>query len=174
MVLVLALFMLVVGGGIAALYFNQDETRLNGAVGEIELLAKRARSLATLQQRPFALEFTKDGVALIPYGEAALDLRLRETLMERGVLGADEEGPAFSEGKKNDWQIEPGMRLLVRRWATGEWEELKRDEHHVWRFDPQGICEPVGVRIELENGSWIAALFHPLTAGIHEIESEIS
>jgi hypothetical protein len=174
MVLVLALFILVIGGGISALYFNQDETRLNNAIGEIELMAKRARSLATLQQRPFALEFTKDGVVLVPYGEAALDEDLREALQARSASAPDEEPPSFSAGKSNEWVIEPGMRLLVRRWATGEWEELQRRNSHLWRFDPKGICEPVGVRIELENGSWIAALFHPLTAAITEIESDIS
>ena len=71
------------------------------------------------------------------------------------------------------WMVEGDMQLLIRRWATGRWEGFQRGDRQVWRFDPAGICEPCGVRIELEDGSWIAVLFHPLTAGITETESEI-
>ncbi len=173
MVLVLSLFMLVVGGGIAALYFNRDEGRLNDAVGEVEVLAKRARTLATLQQRPYALEFTRGGVALMPYGEATMDPDDRDMLIAEENDAIESGSQEVAPGKRDAWRTEGDMTMLVRRWSTGEWEELKRNDRHVWRFDPQGICEPFGVRIELENGSWIAVLFHPLTAGVTEIESEI-
>lgn len=173
MVLVLALFILVVGGGVAALYFNRDEARLNDAVGEIEVLAKRARTLATLQQRPYALEFTRDGVAMMPYGEAMLDPGDREMLIAEENFAIEDGVEVVNPGKRAGWGLEEDMMMLVRRWSTGQWEEMKRSNRHVWRFDPQGICEPFGVRIELENGSWVAVLFHPLTAGITEIESEV-
>lgn len=171
--MVLSIFMLVIGGAVATLYFNSDQRRLNDAVGEVEILAKRARTLATLQQRPYALEFTRQGVQLMPYGEAMLDPRDREQLIA-DEDAAREEGAVIEQPSKRDgWQTDGDMQLLVRRWTTGEWQVMKRSDRQVWRFDPHGICEPVGVRIELENGSWIAVLFHPLTAGITETESEI-
>ena len=176
MVMVLSIFILVVGGGVAALYFNRDEARLNDGMGEIEVMAKRARTLATLQQKPYALEFTRQGVALMPYGEATLEPDDREALIGEEILNLEESeaaGEVVNPSKRESWRIDAEMQLLVRRWSVGEWELLKRSDRHVWRFDPQGICEPFGVRIEMENGSWIAALFHPLTAGITEIESEI-
>lgn len=173
MVMVLSIFILVIGGAVAALYFNRDEGRLNNAVGEVEVLAKRARTLATLQQRPYALEFTRQGVTLMPYGEAMLDPKDREQLIAEEEFAIAEGIENVKPSRRDAWFVEDDMLLLVRRWATGRWEEMKRGDRQVWRFDPGGICEPCGVRIELENGSWIAVLFHPLTAGITETESEI-
>ncbi|MCH7226548.1 hypothetical protein MLD59_10405 [Verrucomicrobiaceae bacterium E54] len=173
MVMVLSIFMLLIGGGVAALYFNRDEARLNDGMGEIEVMAKRARMLASLQQKPYALEFTRQGVALMPYGEATLEPREREALIGEEMIALKQSEGTISPNKRESWALDAEMQLLVRRWSVGEWELLKRSDRHVWRFDPQGICEPFGVRIEMENGSWIAALFHPLTAGITEVESEI-
>jgi hypothetical protein len=89
------------------------------------------------------------------------------------MISLEENPGVVSPSKRESWRLDAEMQMLVRRWSVGEWELLKRSDRHVWRFDPQGICEPFGVRIEMENGSWIAALFHPLTAGITEVESEI-
>lgn len=173
-VIVLAIAMLVVGGGMVAMYLSSDQQRLEGSVGEVELLAKRARALATLQQRPYALEFTPNGVGLMPYAEAILDEEEREYLKEE-QLYMQENGVDMGEPVVRDyWSAEGDMLILVRRWSTGDWSELRRmGDRHVWRFDPQGICEPFGMRIEAESGSWIAVLFHPLTAAITETESEI-
>ncbi|BCX50045.1 hypothetical protein HAHE_39530 [Haloferula helveola] len=173
MVIVLSLAMLIVGIGVGALYFNRDERRLSDAVGEIEVLAKRARSIATLQQKPYALEFTYDGVRLMPFGEALLDNDVREQIREAEELAEFEGESADLPVVRDAWQPDPDMLLLVRRWADGEWSEINRNDRQIWRFDPQGISEPCGVRLELENGNWIAVLFHPLTASIAETESEI-
>lgn len=173
MVVVMAVAMLVIGGAIAHLYFSSDEARLNEAMNGVQMLSKRARTLSTLQQRPYALEFTREGIGLMPFGEATLGDDEREMLLEREAFLAEEQGPPERQSTRDFVAMDQDMTLLVRRWATGQWEEMKRNSRQVWRFDPEGICEPCGVRIELENGSWIAALFHPLTAGVTETESEI-
>jgi hypothetical protein len=181
MVVVLSIFMLLIGGAVAALYFNRNEPRLNDAVREIEMLAKRARATATLQQRPYALEFTEQGVAMMPYAEALLDPEDREELIaeqqwlaeQAAMSGEVATSAVTATPRREHWMVEGDMQLLIRRWATGRWEGFQRGDRQVWRFDPEGICEPCGVRIELEDGSWIAVLFHPLTAGITETESEI-
>ena len=38
---------------------------------------------------------------------------------------------------------------------------------HVWRFDPDGLCEPISVRLTLDK-SWMEDTYHPLTATIRE------
>jgi len=179
-IVVLSLMMLVIGGAIGAMYMNRDEAKLNDSVQEIEVLAKRARTIATLQQRPYALEFSVMGVKMMPFAEAIMDEQDREFMIE----GRESERSPFDEGEavqapqtgvRDGWMQEEGepMVLLIRRWGSTDWIELKQRDREIWRFDPNGICEPVGIRLEMENGNWISAFFHPLTAAATEIESEI-
>lgn len=180
-IVVLSLMMLVMGGAIGAMYLNRDEARLNDSVQEIEVLAKRARTIASLQQRPYALEFTVEGVKLMPYAEATMDEDEREYMIEAQESGRsifdEQEGaaPPPQAGVRDQWRQEEGddFLILVRRWGSTDWIELKSRDRQVWRFDPNGICEPVGIRLEMDNGNWISAFFHPLTAAATEIESEI-
>ena len=179
-IVVLSLMMLVIGGAIGAMYLNRDEARLNDAVQEIEVLAKRARTIATLQQRPYALEFTVSGVKLMPFAEALMDEQDREFMIEsresdRAMLGDESPAPAAQTGVRDSWlqEVDDPMLMLVRRWGSTDWIELKQRDAEIWRFDPNGICEPVGLRLEMDNGNWISAFFHPLTAAATEIESEI-
>jgi type II secretory pathway pseudopilin PulG len=180
-IVVLSLTMLVIGGAIGMMYLNRDEAVLNDSVQEIEVLAKRARTIATLQQRPYALEFTADGVRLMPFAEATMEAADREMMIEGQTYAQEatfEEGemaPPVQSSVRDSWtqdETEP-MTILLRRWGSSDWIELKQRDRQVWRFDPNGISEPVGIRLEMPNGNWISAFFHPLTAAATEIESEI-
>lgn len=173
--------MMVIGGAVGAMYLNRDEAVLNDSLQEIEVLAKRARTIATLQQRPYALEITPNGVTLLPFAEATLEQEDREFMieaMESSELRTDSEGdiiPSAQSSVRDSW-VQDGsdpMVMLVRRWGSTDWIELKQRDRQVWRFDPNGISEPIGVRLEMENGNWISAFFHPLTAAASDIESEI-
>ena len=159
-IVVLALTMLVIGGAIGAMYLNRDEARLKGSINDIEMLAKRARTVAVLQQRPYALEITREGVEMMPLAEAMIDPGERKDWLQE-------------DGVYDGWLKEEEMGLLVRRWASTDWLPLKRDETHVWRFDPDGVCEPIGLRIQLENGNWISTSFHPLSAAPSDTEAYI-
>lgn len=184
-ILVLVLTMLVIGGALGTMYMNRDEAVLNDALQEIEVLAKRARTVATLQQRPYAVEFTVKGAEMMPYAEASMEGEDREMMI--AMLEAEEaEGGYISEYEDEQPQVQPQasvrdgwfqeedeMMIFVRRWGSSDWIELKERDRQVWRFDPNGISEPVGIRLEMENGNWISAFFHPLTAAASEIESEI-
>ncbi|MCU0794697.1 MAG: prepilin-type N-terminal cleavage/methylation domain-containing protein [Akkermansiaceae bacterium] len=176
MVVVLALVAMVIAGAAGAMYFNRDEGKLNRTMGDIEILAKRARAIASLQQRPYALEFSQAGVALMPYAEALMAPEDRGyfAAME-GQSGTGEQAlaSAGNSSVRAALELEPDFQLSVRRWATGDWVPMDARNRQVWRFDPQGICEPVGVRLDLETGSWVASMFHPLTAGVADTESEI-
>lgn len=181
LVITMGIMILLVGGALAVMLFNTGERRLNNGLSEIELLAKRARTVATLQQRPYALEFTRRGVALMPYAEALIEEDRRSELIEEleyrnqaAAAPGETSGGASTAAVRDGWAPDDeSTRLLIRRWGNTDWQLLERRDRHVWRFDPEGICEPVGVRIELENGSWIAGFFHPLTAALTETFSEI-
>ena len=59
------------------------------------------------------------------------------------------------------------MKVSVKRWNSSEWLATGKDTVHVWRFDPNGLCEPVSVRLAVEQ-SWSEDTYHPLTATIRE------
>ena len=135
---------------------------LRNASGEIELLAKRARTTAILLQTPYALEFREGMVKLMPLAEAGRD--------EKRTVGGRRIGgePVIQEtGERWQYPLEGGMEVFVRRWNSTEWLATRKDTVHVWRFDPSGLCEPISVKLVLEK-SWSEDTYHPLTATIRE------
>jgi hypothetical protein len=42
-----------------------------------------------------------------------------------------------------------------------------------WRFDPDGLCEPITIRLSLED-SYAQDTYHPLTASVTDSEFEIN
>jgi prepilin-type N-terminal cleavage/methylation domain-containing protein len=171
-VIVLVLAALIVGGSLAYMVVSDDERALNRSSVEVEALAKRARTLAALQQRPYALEFYDQTVSLMPLAEAMLEPRDREKAAEMQAAMADgQEAPAFAPIHMS-WTVEDDLRMSVRRWASEDWLPVDSKNRHVWRFDPEGFCEPVGVRFALER-SWLEAEFHPLTAAIRDLSKEV-
>ena len=64
--MVLAIAAVIMGGAVGMMVYSSDERVLRDASGEIELLAKRARTTAILQQTPYALEFREGVVRMMP------------------------------------------------------------------------------------------------------------
>ena len=69
-VIVLAIAALMMGGAVGLMVYSSDERVLRNSSGEIEVLAKRARTTAILLQTPYALEFRERVVRLLPLAEA--------------------------------------------------------------------------------------------------------
>jgi prepilin-type N-terminal cleavage/methylation domain-containing protein len=161
-VIVLVIASVVMGGAVGLMVYSSDERALRNASGEIELLAKRARTTAILLQTPYALEFREGVVRLMPLAEAGQIER--RTASGRRVGGED-----VPTGRAERWEypLEPGIEVFVRRWNSSEWLAARKDAIHVWRFDPTGLCEPISVRLTLEE-SWSEDTYHPLTATIQE------
>ena len=59
MVIVLALIGLAIGGAITMFIVTSSERELKSAAGDMEMLAKRARMVAMVQQTPYAITFTE-------------------------------------------------------------------------------------------------------------------
>jgi hypothetical protein len=113
-------------------------------------------------------------VNLMPLAEAMLDPRDREKAAE--MLAAQEslarpEGGGFQQVRAS-WSVDADVKMFVRRWSSEDWLPVNSKERQVWRFDPEGFCEPVGVRFEYGR-SWAEAVFHPLTGGIGDLAKEV-
>jgi prepilin-type N-terminal cleavage/methylation domain-containing protein len=174
-VIVMLVIALIGGGAMGMMVLSRDERVLSDASGEVGLLAKRARTLAALQQRPYALEFHENRVTLMPLAEAVLEPGQREAAAAAFQAG-QENAP---EGQANrfssvhaTWEAGEEMQVFIRRWASDTWVPVSAENREVWRFDVEGTCEPVGVRFQLGK-SWEEAEFHPLTASVRDTSKEI-
>lgn len=166
-VIVLLIASILIGGAVGVMVYSSDERALRNASGEIELMAKRARATAVLFQTPYALEFREGIVRLMPLAEAG-------RIEKRTALGNEIGGETVDTGAAERWEypLEPGIEAFVRRWNSSEWLEARGDNSvHVWRFDPTGLCEPLGVRLTV-NESWIEDTYHPLSASIRDSQME--
>lgn len=171
-VIVLGLAAVLVGGAIAVMVISDSERTLRGAAGEIEVLAKRARAVALLQQTPYALEFTDGRVRMLPLAEVGLE---GEDLLEvqAEAAAAEESAGVPPELRRrtpvrSDVALGRGTRLEIRRWGNDDFLPVEGERAiQVWRFDPNGLCEPVTVRLTLGD-NWIEEEYHPLTASVRD------
>ena len=160
--MVLAIAAVVMGGAVGLMIYSSDERTLRDASGEIELMAKRARVTSILHQTPYALEFREGIVRLLPLAEAGKDEK-KNAFKSRGEVAP----PAEAANESRQFVFENGLNVFIRRWNSDEWLGTAKSAVHVWRFDPDGLCEPVSVRLTLDK-SWSEDTYHPLTATIRE------
>ena len=164
-IMVLAIAAVVLGGAVGLMVYSSDERNLREASGEIELMAKQARTMSILHQTPYALEFGETGVRLLPFAQSGTAEKKGSSSRTRET---DPESANLSENRLI--VLEDGMTLSLRRWNSSEWLTTSKNTH-CWRFDPDGICEPISIRLALGN-SWAEDTYHPLTATIRESHLE--
>jgi type II secretion system protein H len=166
-VIVLVIASLVMAGAVGLMTYSSDEQALRKATGEIEMLAKRARTTAILQQTPYALEFRQGVVRMMPLAQSGRS--------EKKPLGGRRRAaePVVDEGGGNRWELslDNGMQMMIQRWNSEAWLPTAKDAIHVWRFDPNGLCEPISIRLNIDK-SWMSAAFHPLTARLRDSQFE--
>lgn len=166
-IIVLAVAAVVLAGAVGLMVYSTDERGLRRASGEIELFAKRARASAILRQTPYALQFREGSVRLLPLALAGSDRKT--TAGGREIGGEETEKPEYDA---DEFHIPADIELSVRRWNSDKWLPARNQAIHIWRFDPDGISEPVSVRLATGK-SYIEDTFHPLTATIRETSTEI-
>ncbi len=163
-VMVLAIAAIIMGGAVGMMIYSSDERVLRDASGEIELLAKQARTISILHQTAYALEFREGVVRLLPLARAGMD--------EKQVSRQNpDESDGAGAAENRELKLAPDLEVFVRRWNSDEWHSTLKNTIHIWRFDPDGLCEPISVRLVLGE-SWIEDTFHPLTATISESHLE--
>jgi prepilin-type N-terminal cleavage/methylation domain-containing protein len=161
-VIVLSIAAVVIGGAVGLMVYSSDERVLRNASGEIEVLAKRARTTAMLLQTPYALEFRERVVRLLPLAEAGRDEKT--TVGGRNIGG---EEVLTESAERWEYPLEDGVEVFIRRWNSTDWLPTRKDTVHVWRFDPNGLSEPLAVKLTLGE-SWSEDNYHPLTAAVRE------
>lgn len=171
-VMVIAIAGIITGGALAFMYYSSEERVLRDVSGEVEVLAKKARTAAILQQTPYALEFRKEQVRLLPLAEAGeID---RKTALGNEIGGREviETNPDKSMPVREELKFSQDMSVSILRWNTVAWVPIVRDVVQVWRFDPDGLCEPISVRYAIDKG-WAEDTYHPLTASIRDAQLEV-
>jgi type II secretion system protein H len=166
-VVVLAIAAVIMGGAVGMMVFSSDERVLRDASGEIELLAKRARTTAILKQTPYALEFREGVVRMMP-----LALAGREEKKTSGGRRNDDEPEVPAGAESREYRLDGEIALSVLRWNSDKWLETGKNSVHIWRFDPSGLSEPLSIRLAMEN-SWAIDTYHPLTATISDSQLEV-
>jgi hypothetical protein len=164
----MAIVAVVMGGSIAAMLHSSPEKVLTNASSEIELLAKKARTAAILHQKPYAIEFHENKLRLLPFAEASESERT--TALGNQIGGTtvdDDDDPTLRE----EITIDADIALSVRRWNTEDFVAPSKNFVPVWRFDPNGLSEPITVRMAIGE-SYAQDTYHPLTATIADSELE--
>lgn len=163
-VVVLAIGSILMGAAFGFMIYSADDRVLGDASGEIESLAKQARVSSILQQTPYALEFREGAVRVLPLALAGLT--------EKG--GARNQPNPGNDDLERVFNLEGGTAIFIRRWNSDKWFSTTKNTIHIWRFDPDGLCEPVSIRLT-HGESWTEDTFHPLTASsiLSEKRSEI-
>lgn len=165
-VMVLAIAAIVAAGGIGLMVSSADERELSRVSGEIELMAKQARTKAVLQQTPYAMEFSEDGIRVLPLAQAI------EAAEKSSSRGKKKTPPKEGESPgKGPLVLEEKMSVSIRRWRSDVLLTTSKSAVHLWRFDPDGLCEPLSVHLTC-NKSWSEDSYHPLTATISESQLE--
>jgi prepilin-type N-terminal cleavage/methylation domain-containing protein len=167
-VIVLAIIGVITGSSIAAMILTSSERKLRNASSEVELLAKKARTAAILSQTPYAIEFHAGSVRLMPLSQAS---EIERTTALGNSIGGEAVESSGNRAIHGEISIDPDIKLSVRRWNTTEFIVPDDEFVPIWRFDPDGLSEPITVRFTMDN-SYAQDTYHPLTATIADSELE--
>jgi prepilin-type N-terminal cleavage/methylation domain-containing protein len=124
-------------------------------------------------------------LAAVHFGGISEERALAEPATEIKALARKAQRTAVLENRSQTLSITPSrvgdvniptdVQLLVRPWGTKQWHRPGGEDKSpafAWNFDPSGLCEPIGLRLELGPSSYEID-FHPLTGGVDEERVEI-
>lgn len=194
--LVLFIIALIVGASIPFTGGLIAEQQLREPSRQIELLARTARHLATLQQRPYVLILNADHIILQPYNVAD-PLALFQIESTTATDNAS-NSPLVSTNKAtitttfstanlsstnnavssfDDAPIYTMLDPVTQEYEIPEsvvftvrgWQEKEwsSPENRAWIFPPTGLCEPLEVHIQkAKSEAYIEHTYDPLTGSV--------
>ena len=164
--IVMIIITVVTGGSIGMFIVSASSRRLKRAGAEIEVLAKRAHAAAVTRQAPYALVFRPHHVELLLL--AATNQPANADIPPAADPDSDQAAPRVATGS---FDLDDDMSIAIRRWASRDFITLGEKDTFLWRFDPDGLCEPVTLRVEL-GSDWLEETFHPLTGSVKDSSME--
>lgn len=167
-VIVLAVSALIIGGAITTVVLSSAERKLKNASSEIELLAKKARTAAILHQTPYAIQFRPGTVKILPFAETT---EINRTTALGNEIGGNAVGDTARKTLHDSIAIDADILLTIRHWNTTDFTTPTENLVPTWRFDPDGLSEPLTVRLTMGE-SYAQDTYHPLTATIADSELE--
>lgn len=173
----ISLIAILVSVSIVAYKPDSPAKRMRTATIKIEAMAARGHTMAKLHQKPFWLRFERGQVVL---EGAALDEVDRSVGLQ--VDGEEDFGDDLLDEEPiqrveyDSFPFPEGMEVYLRRWGADEiaWFHQKAPDDPVlfWNFGPNGLCEPVAIKFEIEK-SWAILEMDPMTARVADETSEI-
>ena len=141
----------------------QTEEKLRRGVSDIEVMAKRARSIAVQQQRPYQLTISEDSISIAPL--------FVSTDEEEIADDTDGERTQFVDVVDSE-EVDSDLTYEILRWRADKWQVIENDKKVVVVLEPTGLVEPISIRCTLGD-SWILQELHPLTAGVRDEQMTI-
>lgn len=142
------------------------EQKLREASGSIEVMTKRARSIAVMQQRAYQVTISNGSVSMAPQYVSAEVETFEEDEGEEGASREDFEDVTANEPTDVEVTYE------IRRWRSDTWEEIDGDKKVVLTVEPVGLVEPISIRCSMGK-SWLIQDLHPLTGGVSDEEMSV-
>ncbi|MDA7862825.1 prepilin-type N-terminal cleavage/methylation domain-containing protein [bacterium] len=164
-IVVLAVAGVVLGAAALMISTPKAEQALREEHGKIEDLVRQGRALSVTYQQPFVIELRQSEARLRPFGDPGQSTRYE---------GEENEGSSLRPLDEMQWprieQISDEYEMAVRRWGQPSALVLQNDTPQIWTIEPQGLCEPISIRLSKDFGDIsLARVYHPLT-GVAEDE----
>lgn len=169
-VVVLGLAGVILGTAVFMVGTPQAEQALREEHAKIENFVRQGRALAVTYQQPFVVELLKGEVRLRPYSDPEQDSR---------YAGEETQASSLKPLDEMEWprieMINEDYEISVRRWGQQNALVLENEKPQIWILEPQGLCEPLSVRLSKDFGDIsLARVYHPLTGVAEDEEMTIT
>ena len=174
-IIVIAISALLLGSFSFVIGSIYTQTDIRTPAGDLEVLAQRVRTIATVHQRTYQIHLREDGLFVLPFGENPKDHPESEW-NHLAQLDSEKEPPLRHETIREFHEFEDSVRFFVKGWGMEEFQRLEKDFSYAWQFEPSGMIEPIEVRFEMDTGdeiSWLQQRYHPLTGTVTDEEMVI-
>ncbi len=158
-VIVLVIAAVVLAAAAVMIGTPRAEKALREEHAKIEDLVRQGRALAVTYQQPFVVELRKGEAHLRPFANP-----------EQTPEYYDDGQPATSLKPLSEmnWprieMISEEYEMAVRRWGQQNAIVLENRDPQLWMLEPEGLCEPISIRLSKNFGDIsLARVYHPLT-----------
>lgn len=165
-VIVLGITALIIAGAVTTVVATSSERLLRTTSADIELLARKTRTAAILHQTPYAIRFLPGRLTVSPISTPS---EFERTAPLANEITGTNPNPSNQRSLNEELLIDPDIQLSVQFWNSTKFHSPGKSNTPTWRFDPQGLSEPIKIRLTLDD-DYSLDTYHPLTASISDSE----